>query len=158
MPISYALNPEKLNVFASGCVQFSEVHYKMFEMFRLIREVPESVLEWVEIAAIFIEVVAVMIILFALIHGSVKFIVNIIQRNLTPRDRFRQYKHGLAKSLLLSLEILVAADVIRTVALQPTLPNILGLGLLVVIRTFLSWSLLIEMEGHWPWQPRPSEE
>jgi uncharacterized membrane protein len=64
----------------------------------------------------------------------------------------------LGKSLLLSLEILVAADVIRTVALQPTLSNILGLGLLVVIRTFLSWSLVVEMEGRWPWQAKTSPE
>jgi uncharacterized membrane protein len=129
----------------------------MFKILSTSTQIPESVLWWVEIASIFIEVVAVIIIVYALIYGSVRFIVNVIQGKPSPRDRFRQYKHGLAKSLLLSLEILVAADVIRTVALQPTLPNIIGLGLLVVIRTFLSWSLVIEMEGHWPWQPKPSE-
>jgi len=130
----------------------------MIEIFRLLRELPENVLEWVELASLFIEVIAVIIIVYAIIYASARFIINVVQRKLTPRDRFRQYKHGLAKSLLLSLEILVAADVIRTVALEPTLVNILGLGLLVVIRTFLSWSLVVEMEGHWPWQPKPSEE
>lgn len=78
-----------------------------------------------------------------------------IQKKLTNMERFNQYKHGLAKALLLSLEILVAADVIRTVALEPNFSNILGLGLLVVIRTFLSWSLVLEMDGRWPWQKRP---
>jgi len=50
------------------------------------------------------------------------------------------------------LEVLVAADVVRTVALEATLESIAVLGLLVFIRTFLSWSLVVEVEGHWPWQ------
>lgn len=130
----------------------------MFKLLSMVNGLPKDTFGWVEIAAIFIEVIAVIIIVYALIYGSIRFIVNNIQGKLTPRDRFRQYKHGLGKSLGLSLEILVAADVIRTVALEPTLPNIIKLGLLVVIRTFLSWSLILEMEGHWPWQAKPPEE
>jgi uncharacterized membrane protein len=53
--------------------------------------------------------------------------------------------------LLLGLEFLVAADIIRTVALEPTMSNVLMLGLLVVVRTFLSWALVVEMDGRWPW-------
>jgi uncharacterized membrane protein len=52
----------------------------------------------------------------------------------------------------LGLEILVAADIVRTVALEATLESVAILGLLVLIRTFLSWSLAVEMEGHWPWR------
>jgi uncharacterized membrane protein len=59
------------------------------------------------------------------------------------------------RSVLLGLEVLVAADIIRTVAVEPTLRNLLVLGLLVVIRTFLSWSLDVEIEGRWPWQRHP---
>ena len=58
----------------------------------------------------------------------------------------------LGRGLLLGLEILVAADIIRTVALEPTLASIAALGLLVLIRTFLGWSLTVEIEGRWPWQ------
>jgi len=58
----------------------------------------------------------------------------------------------LGKALLLGLEILVAADIVRTVALEATLVSILALGLLVLVRTFLSWSLTVEIEGRWPWQ------
>jgi len=65
---------------------------------------------------------------------------------------YENYKHQLGKTLLLGLEFLVAADVVRTVALEPTLTNVAVLGLLVVIRTFLSWSLTVEIEGRWPWQ------
>ena len=57
----------------------------------------------------------------------------------------------MGKSLLLGLEILVAADVVRTVALDATLNSVAVLGLLVLIRTFLSWSLVVEIEGRWPW-------
>lgn len=67
------------------------------------------------------------------------------------------YKQQLGHTLLLGLELLVAADVIRTVALEPTLVNVAVLGLLVVVRTFLSWSLVVEMEGHWPWQGHSGE-
>ena len=119
-------------------------------------EITEGAVGWIEVASIFIEGVAVIIILFALIFATFRYILFTIQKKLSTRERFQQYKHGLARALLLSLEILVAADVIRTVALEPSLASILGLGLLVVIRTFLSWSLVVEMEGHWPWQHKPS--
>jgi hypothetical protein len=56
------------------------------------------------------------------------------------------------KALLLGLEFLVAADIIRTVALEETLESVIVLGLLVLIRTFLSWALVVEIEGRWPWR------
>lgn len=61
------------------------------------------------------------------------------------------------KSLLLGLEVLVAADLIRTIAVEPTLDNLYVLGLLVLIRSFLSWSLDVELEGVWPWNKRKVE-
>jgi hypothetical protein len=60
----------------------------------------------------------------------------------------------MGRSLLLGLEFLVAGDVVRTVALDATLNNVEVLGLLVLIRTFLAWSLAVEMERRWPWQAR----
>ena len=66
---------------------------------------------------------------------------------------FTQYKHSLGKALLLALELLVAADVVQTVILEFTLENVAALGVLVLVRTFLSWSLVVEIEGRWPWQP-----
>jgi hypothetical protein len=64
----------------------------------------------------------------------------------------------MGRSLLLGLEFLVAGDVVRTVALEPTLTNVGVLGLLVLIRTFLGWSLAIEIEGRWPWHRRVESE
>ena len=60
------------------------------------------------------------------------------------------------RSILLGLEVLVAADLIRTVAVDQTWQNVLGLGLIVLIRTFLSFSLEVEMDGVWPWRRRSS--
>lgn len=56
-----------------------------------------------------------------------------------------------ARTILLGLEFLVAADIIRTVAVQPSLENVAVLGLIVLIRTFLSFSLEVELDGRWPW-------
>jgi uncharacterized membrane protein len=62
------------------------------------------------------------------------------------------------RSVLLGLEVLVAGDIIRTVAVDPTMENLLVLGLLVIIRTFLSWSLEVEIDGRWPWQAAAAEK
>ena len=64
-------------------------------------------------------------------------------------DPYGAYRDLIGRSLLLGLEFLVSADVIRTVALELTPRNIGTLGALVVIRTFLSWSVVVETEGHW---------
>ena len=64
-------------------------------------------------------------------------------------DVMRRY---FGRSILLGLEILVAADLIRTVAVDPTWQNVAVLGLIVLIRTFLSFSLEVEMDGVWPWR------
>jgi uncharacterized membrane protein len=65
---------------------------------------------------------------------------------------YKMVRTYFGKSILLGLEILVAADLIRTVAVEPTLNNVLVLGVIVLIRTFLSFSLEIEIEGIVPWR------
>jgi len=81
----------------------------------------------------------------------------------TWRDRARYtgmagaleaYRNLLARAILLGLEFLVAADIIRTVATAPTLANLAVLAAIVAIRTFLSWSIGLEIEGRFPWQQR----
>lgn len=61
-------------------------------------------------------------------------------------------RRRMGKAILLGLEVLIAADIIRTVAISPSLENVAGLGLIVLIRTFLSVSLEVEIYGRWPWQ------
>lgn len=110
--------------------------------------------EW---AALCIEVLGAGIIVAGVVQlviarGTLRYVFQKHQ----PGD-YENYKHQLGKTLLLGLELLVAGDVVRTVALEPTLNNVAVLGLLVVIRTFLSWSLFVEIEGRWPWQSKASE-
>ncbi len=69
-------------------------------------------------------------------------------------DRYREYRQNLGRAILLGLEFLVAGDIIRTVVVAPTLLNVAVLAGIVVIRTFLSMSLELELEGRWPWQRR----
>jgi uncharacterized membrane protein len=74
------------------------------------------------------------------------------RRSGSPRRAYTALRQAFGGTLLLGLEILVAADLIRTVAVAPTLDNILVLGLIVLIRTFLSFSLEIEINGVLPWR------
>jgi uncharacterized membrane protein len=74
-------------------------------------------------------------------------------RQKPPGATYRSFRQQLGRAILLGLELLVAADIIRTVAVQPTLRSASVLGIIVVIRTFLSFSLEVELEGRWPWQP-----
>jgi uncharacterized membrane protein len=111
---------------------------------------------WVERAATSIELLAVAIIVATIVLGTLVYVIQILRRGADVAT-YRDYRHRIARALLLGLEILVAADIIRTVALQPTMQNVLVLGLLVLVRTFLSWGLVVEIEERWPWQPRPVE-
>jgi uncharacterized membrane protein len=78
---------------------------------------------------------------------------------LKDRDRaqvaYRVYRQQVGKAILLGLEFLVAADIIRTVAVAPTFAGVGVLAILVVVRTFLSFTLDVELSGTWPWQSRP---
>jgi uncharacterized membrane protein len=104
---------------------------------------------WIEIASLGIEALAVAVIVSSVTFGSVRFLLHLSRQAAHP---YRAYKDLIGRSLLLALEFLVAADVIRTVALDLTPRNVYMLGVLVVIRTFLSWSVVVEIEGRWPWQ------
>ena len=116
----------------------------------------QVILDLIEFASLGIEVLAVVIIVVAIAVATVRFVYHNIIR--MPGDLFRSYKTSLGKALLLGLEILVAADVVRTVALDATIQAVFTLGMLVLIRTFLSWALVVEIEGRWPWQPKREDE
>jgi uncharacterized membrane protein len=73
-------------------------------------------------------------------------------------DAYRALRQGLGRAILLGLEFLVASDIIRTVAVTPTIQNVLALGLVVLVRTFLSFSLQVELEGKLPWARPDAKE
>jgi len=111
-------------------------------------------MEWIKASYLVIEYLAVAIIAGMVAYSTIRYFIFLIAKRKAPDANYREYKHTLGAALLLGLEILVAADVIYTVALEPTFENIAALGLLVVVRTFLSWSLMVEIEGRWPWQQK----
>lgn len=112
---------------------------------------PETATQWIELAARGLEILAVLIITGFIAYASLRYLYYITTQ--PEKDNYyAQFRALVGKTLLLGLEILVAADIISTVAVEATFQNIAVLGLLVLIRTFLSWSLTVEIEGRWPWQ------
>lgn len=73
-------------------------------------------------------------------------------RRRGDEGEYREFRRRIGQSLLLGLEVLVAADIIKSVAVEPSFESLGVLAVLVAIRTFLSWSLEVELEGRWPWQ------
>jgi len=73
-------------------------------------------------------------------------------RQLGPAVVFSQFKIRLGQALMLGLEILVVADVIETITTTPTFKSLALLACLVAIRTIVSWTLFLQVEGRWPWQ------
>ncbi|MFV8226551.1 DUF1622 domain-containing protein [Christiangramia aquimixticola] len=101
----------------------------------------------------FIEVAGIITILLATIISLGKYV-------LAKQSGGRSYKllrQQLGKGILLGLEILVAADIIATVVTEPTMDKVLTLGVIVLIRTFLSLSIELEIEGRFPWQRTAGE-
>jgi uncharacterized membrane protein len=116
----------------------------------------ESIHAWIDNAAVTMEIFAIIVIVAGIVIGAARFIAVLLRRG-DAKIAYDKFKAFMGRTLLLGLEILVAADVVRTVALEPTLENIMVLGILVLIRTFLSWSVVVEIEGRWPWQKRIDE-
>jgi len=108
--------------------------------------------EFVELAGNGTEIAGVALIVGGLIFASARCVLAAAP---TGESRYRRYRHDLGRAILLGLEVLVAADIVRTVAFTPTMDSVLVLAMIVTIRTFLSWSLALELDGRWPWQRAP---
>ncbi len=112
-------------------------------------QVAERLVEALELIAIAIIVGAVV---FALV-GTLIDAFRSDERNIYHRI-YMVFRRHMTPGLLIGLDVLIAADIVSSVTLERTLESIAGLGLLVLIRTFLSWSLEVETEGRWPWDTR----
>jgi uncharacterized membrane protein len=108
-----------------------------------------AVTEYIELIVRGLEVVGVAVIGIAFPYATILCLVQIGQRR---PDAYQRLKIFIGKALQLGLEFLVAADIVRTVTIEPTREGIVSLGLLIVVRTFLSWSITVEIEGCWPWE------
>jgi uncharacterized membrane protein len=110
--------------------------------------------EFVEYASVAVEIVGVLLIVGGLLFATVRWVFG---RKIQPLGRYQRYREDLGRSILLGLEVLVAADIVRSVALDPTLASLGVLAMIVAVRTFLSWSLSVELDGQWPWQRGPAK-
>ena len=86
--------------------------------------------------------------------AAVAFVIAAVRRSRRESDVYRCFRQQLGQTILLGLELLVAGDIVRTVAASPSLTSVAILAAIVLIRTFLSFSLEVEITGRWPWQKR----
>ena len=97
-----------------------------------------------------LDIIAFAVILIAVVISTVVFIVRVWQSGFLAN--YREYRANLGRGILVGLELLIAADILKSVVVDPTLQGIAVLGGIVLIRTFLSISLDVEINGHWPWE------
>jgi uncharacterized membrane protein len=90
--------------------------------------------------------------LVMVVGALVAFALILRDRGAGGRTIFKSFRYRLGRAIILGLEFLVAADILRTISTQPTLAEVAILGGIVLIRTFLSFSLEVELAGRWPWQ------
>ncbi len=114
-----------------------------------------GVITSIEFIARALEIIGVAVIAVAFVHAMIRAAMQFGQKRADAYERLKLY---IGRSLLLGLEFLVAADIIRTVIIEPTREGILSLGLLIVVRIVLGWSIAVEIEGCWPWQVAGREE
>jgi uncharacterized membrane protein len=101
---------------------------------------------WIHLVGICIEIFGVFIIVAGIVWSTYLCIMHKEARH------YDQYKIRIGRSLLLGLEVLVAADIVKTIAIELTFTSLGLLAGLVLVRTFLSWTLVLEIEGRWPWR------
>jgi uncharacterized membrane protein len=107
----------------------------------------------IELVGKSIDVAGVAVVVVGVALATVLAAVRLVRRDTGV---YEEYRRLLGRSILLGLEFLVAADIIRTVAIEPTFYNVGVLAIIVLIRTFLSFALGLEITGRWPWQKPPA--
>lgn len=114
----------------------------------------EEIKLYIDYIARGIEAAGVLTIVFGMLLALGKFIFSWQQ---SKSRSYKELRQELGKGILLGLEILVAADIVATVVTEPTMERVLALGVIVLIRTFLSLSIELEIEGKFPWQKKEAD-
>ncbi len=113
---------------------------------------------WIHLATSAVEIVGTAIIVVGAFGTLGAFLIGLAKGAADRSTLVAAFRSGLGRSILLGLEFLVAADIINTVAVEPTIESLLVLAGIVLIRTFLSFSLEVEIDGRWPWQKGQSDK
>lgn len=103
-----------------------------------------------------IEIFGILIIASSIVYATIYAIWGLFRRS--PKEVYAKCRQQIGKGILLGLELLVAADIILTVAVELTFESVGVLAIIVLIRTFLSFTLNAEIEGKWPWQDSSAEQ
>jgi uncharacterized membrane protein len=106
---------------------------------------------WIRLVGSGIEIFGVLVIVIGIGWSTYAY----LRRSIGAS--YDAYKIRIGRSLLLGLEVLVAADIVKTIALELNAMSLALLAGLVLVRTFLSWTLVLEIEGRWPWKREPSQ-
>jgi len=105
--------------------------------------------EIVRLSTLLLEMTGLAVIMAAVVISSADFVMRV--RKDRFESNYRGYRANLGRGILIGLELLIAADILKSVVIDPTLNGLAVLGGIVLIRTFLSFSLEVEINGHWPW-------
>jgi uncharacterized membrane protein len=100
------------------------------------------------------ELAGIAVVILGAGYAAAVFALGTLRKRPPGENRVAAFRGALGRAILTGLELLVAADIIRTVAIDPTMESVLALGVIVIIRTFLSFSLEVEIDGRWPWQKK----
>lgn len=114
------------------------------------QEAVVDIKEIIGVIGLAIDVAGVLVILLAIVAAGIGFVRGLVGG--VARDlAYRELRQSVGRGILLGLELLVAGDIIRTVAIEPTFNSVAVLAVIVLVRTFLSFSLEVELTGRWPW-------
>ena len=105
-----------------------------------------------EVVGTSVDGVGVFIVAAGMVAATIRLVLRLRDRTRGTGNYYSLYRQDVGRAILLGLEFLIAGDIIRTVVVAPTLQNVVVLGMIVLIRTFLSLSLQLEIEGKLPWR------
>jgi uncharacterized membrane protein len=126
---------------------FGQWTWKMSSNIERLPAFEATASNWIYLVGVCIEIFGVFIIVTGIVWSTYLY----IHRRRETRH-YDQYKIRIGRSLLLGLEVLVAPDIVKTIAIEVTFTSLGLLAGLVLVRTFLSWTLVLEIEGRWPWE------
>jgi uncharacterized membrane protein len=110
-----------------------------------------DIVHTIELVVSAFELAGVAVLVIGTVLAFLRFLYFLVRFRNTSAA-YRHFRLWLGRSIIVGLEILIAADIIRSVVIEPTFMSVGVLGLLVLVRTFLSWALDVEINGEWPWQ------
>jgi uncharacterized membrane protein len=111
---------------------------------------PDAVLEGLGVLVHGLEIVGAGALVLGFVIATARCFRQVFQEGVIPA--VHRYRQSLGRVVLIVLEVLVAATIIKTVTLEPTVENIGLLAIMVAVRTALGWTIVLEMSGRWPWQ------